>query len=90
MWYAPHWTCLSCGDSVSEGRMMERPWAQNWWGESIAGAWRRILGAPYPSVEFTWGQPFALTNPAVAGALARPARARAKVIDRQARGETDE
>lgn len=45
-WYAPHFTCLSCGDGWGDGERDERPFARGWRDERIRDAkkrWRHAI-----------------------------------------------
>lgn len=50
-WYAPHSTCLGCGDQWNGSEMQERPFARGWRNRSIEDAKRRArwLGLEVPS-----------------------------------------
>lgn len=48
-WYGPTITCCGCGDSWSDGEMLERPFRRGWRKESIGRAVRDWYEAQTPA-----------------------------------------
>jgi hypothetical protein len=54
LWYAPILTCLGCGDSWSDGELLERPFARGWRAKAMAKAKADWAAAVTPAEHKAW------------------------------------